>query len=1007
MSSLSVKSNYWRSLDEISETAEFKEFLHREFPEAASEIPRGLSRRRWLQLMGASLALGGIAGCRWQAEKIAPFAVRPEGRTPGVSQRYATAHEVGGIGRSLLVTTFDGRPIKVECNPDHPASAGATDVFDQATILQLYDPDRSRGLVETVAGQQFQRTWTDFEESVGKHFAGPHARGGHEFCVLAEASSSPSRMRLQQELLKKYPKVRWYEYESASRDHEVEGTRLAFGRSLSVDWHFEKARVVLCLDADPLGTHPNSTRHIRDWSAGRAPEDGPMNRLYVVESRFTLTGANADHRFAVRSSDIGPLLLELETRLEQRLQERRPPRNDDRGLRREQFLTAVVDDLIKHRRRSLVAVGAGQPAHVHATAHRINGLLRNAGHTVLYRAHSDERDSHADAIREVTSLARSGAVSTLLILGGNPVYDTPADLQFRAALKQVPYSIHLSHYRDETSRCCRWHLPRTHAFESWGDTRTHDGTVTAIQPLIGPLVGGRTDLELLAMVLGRKSDGKQIVRETVKAELGADEFGNGWKRFLHDGFVKDSAWKMVAIDPAPRSDDPKRSTSNPGLEIVFSPSPSVYDGRFANNGWLQELPDPLTKLTWDNAALIAPETAGRLGVENGTIVELDYRGRTLELPAYVLPGQAADSINVHLGYGRAEAGIVAGSMEQGIPSVGVNANEIRCSDAMSFDVGIKVVSTGRKYDLATTQDHFAIDRAGQEELAGRIGDLVREATLDEYNKHPDFAQHHGHKLATEPLWKERDYDGHAWGMSIDLTKCVGCNACVVACQSENNVPIVGKEQVGRGREMHWLRIDRYFKGEPEQPEVAHQPVACHHCENAPCEQVCPVAATVHSDEGLNDMVYNRCIGTRYCANNCPYKVRRFNFFDYNAQLEEASSELQRMVLNPEVTVRSRGVMEKCTYCVQRIQSAKIDAKNDRRPIQDGEIQTACQQACPANAIEFGDLNQKNSRVAKAHAASRSYGMLAELNTKPRTQYLARIRNPHPALAKAGWGSVDH
>ena len=556
-----------------------------------------------------------------------------------------------------------------------------------------------------------------------------------------------------------------------------------------------------------------------------------------------------------------------------------------------------------------------------------------------------------------------------------------------------------------------WHLPQAHDYEAWRDVRAWDGTLGAAQPLIAPLLNGKSAIEVLGLICNDRRDPRMMVREAVGSAYGQPLLDDNWAKLLHDGFLPGSALPVVNVEPRAMDREPavdavlRRVTSD--TEIAFNASHSVLDGRFANNGWLQETPDFLTKLTWDNAAIISPATAERLGVDHGTLVRITRGRAELELPAFVLPGQAPDSIGVAIGYGRRAAGVIGGKDNDAVPTVGIDVNPLRRFDAMHFTTEVKINPTDKQHAFATTQDHHAIDTVGLEESGRRVGELVREGTVTDFQEHPDFAQHASHHNPLESLWREPSYDGHAWGMSIDLNKCVGCNACVVACQAENNVPIVGKDQVAKGREMHWIRVDRYFKGEIENPEAVSQPVACQQCENAPCEQVCPVAATVHSDEGLNDMVYNRCIGTRYCANNCPYKVRRFNFFDYNKELEEPNRQLAQLLINPEVTVRSRGVMEKCTYCVQRIQSVKIDAKNDRRSIQDGEIKTACQQACPSQAIEFGDLNDSESRVSEAHADPRAYGMLSELNVKPRTKYLARIRNPNPALINHETTSFDH
>jgi molybdopterin-containing oxidoreductase family iron-sulfur binding subunit len=599
----------------------------------------------------------------------------------------------------------------------------------------------------------------------------------------------------------------------------------------------------------------------------------------------------------------------------------------------------------------------------------------------------------------------AGKVDTLIVLGGNPLYTAPADLNFAEAFKKAATRIHLGLYRDETARQCAWHLPQAHFLESWADARAYDGTYSVVQPLIEPLHGGVSAIELAALLAGIESPkGYDLVRQTFQ-KIAGPGWESKWAMTLREGILDKSespaATPPIVQQPSkPPAEKAAATPANSQLEIVFCRSAAVYDGRYANNGWLQELPDPMTKLTWDNAALVSPATAAKLGIAHGAVVRLTFGGRTVQMPAYVMPGQAAGSVAVALGYGRTAAGKVGGSKADDVPPVGVDVYCLRTTAAMDFGTGLSVEPTGREHRLALTQDHHAIDTVGLSSRAERLGELIREQTLADHKEHPDAVKHAVHHPPLESLWNEHEYGPHRWGMTIDLSKCIGCNACVVACQSENNVPVVGKDRVLAGREMHWIRVDRYFQGEPDNPRSVHQVVACHHCENAPCEQVCPVAATVHSHEGLNDMVYNRCVGTRYCSNNCPYKVRRFNYFNYHKDLEGHEKEVLKLIYNPEVTVRSRGVMEKCTYCVQRIQATKIIAKNAGRPIADGEIRTACQQVCPAQAIEFGDLADPASRVAKARAAGRAYEMLAELNVKPRTSYLARIRNPNPELEEA-------
>jgi len=989
---------HWRSLAELADTPEFRAMLEAEFPSPAD--PRGIHRRRWLQLMGASIALAGLGGCRMKQEEILPFAKRPVDRIPGEPQSFATAMDVSGSAIGLLVTSRDGRPIKIEGNPLHPQSQGATDAIAQASILQLYDPDRSRYVRQQTAQGAAARKWPEFVAFAREHFAAARKNQGEGLSVLAEASSSPTLAAARARFFEKYPKAQWYEFEPLSRDNERAGAALAFGKPYRALYDFQAAKVIVCLDADPLSDHPAAVQYARDFAKGREPSPGKMSRLYVAESGYSLTGAAADHRLRVRSGQVAALVGALEREI---AESGSGKGHQDRADR---FLRAMAKDLLANKERGLVIVGPGQPAEVHAAVHRINAALGNLGETIRLVAEPEpDRPSHAEAIRSLAGAMSAGKVKTLVILGGNPVHNAPADVKFADALDKVSTRIHLSPYWDETSRLCTWHVPQAHYLEAWGDAHSRDGTYSVVQPLIEPLWEGKSAIELVSLLAGEDANAYDLVRATFQDVSGRKdaEFETAWRTALHDGLLAESRWpeekpEVNATAPSrDRAEMPEVAWNGKDLEIVFCRDALLYDGRFANNGWLQETPDPMTKLTWDNAAIFSPATAKALGVADQTLVRLKYGGEDLEMPAYVLPGQADGSVSVALGYGRTAAGTVGGSADDRVAPVGVNTYRLRRSTAMAFDSGLSVEPTGKKYALAATQDHHAIDTIGMKGRAERIGALLREATLAHYEHHPDFAQHAVHHPPLVSLFEEPKYDGHRWGMAIDLSKCIGCSACMVACQAENNVPVVGKPRVLKGREMHWIRVDRYFRGDVDDPSVAHQVVTCQHCENAPCEQVCPVMATVHSAEGLNDMVYNRCVGTRYCANNCPYKVRRFNYFNYHQEFKNPDNEVLKMVENPEVTVRSRGVMEKCTYCVQRIQAVKIDAKNDRRPIRDGEIKTACQQACPTEAIVFGDLADPQSEVARAHAAQRAYGMLAELNTQPRTSYLARIRNPNPEL----------
>jgi molybdopterin-containing oxidoreductase family iron-sulfur binding subunit len=975
----STGRTYWKSLEELARAPQFLEFLHREFPEQAASFDDPDGRRGFLKVMGASLALAGLTGCtRQPEEKIVPYVKPPEEIVPGRPLFFATAVTDGGYAKGVLVESHMGRPTKVEGNPDHPASLGATDVFGQASVLDLYDPDRSQTL--TYLGEI--RPWGSFLAAVKAALDGQRATQGAGLRILSETVTSPTMAGQLQELLGAFPAARWHQYDPVGPDSVRAATAQATGAPSEVLYDLVKADVVVCLDADFVGHGPANLPLIRAFTsrrklgAGQSPAG--MNRLYVAESSPTLTGALADHRLPVRASEIEGLA--------RAVAEGAPPAGSPHAA----WIAAAVKDLQAHAGRCVVMAGPWQPAAVHALAHAANQRLGNVGQTVSYAPSVEARPIDQTAsLRDLAAAMEAGQVQALVVLGGNPVYDAPADLEFARRMEKVPLRIHHGLYEDETAERCHWHVPSAHPLEAWSDARAFDGTVTIVQPLIAPLYAGcKSGHEVLAAFTSKpERSGYDIVRDYWKAQgvLGADE--KAWQRALHDGVLAAPAMAKVA-GPGPSlaaaaAPPPPPAAAAQGLEIVFRPDASVRDGRYANNGWLQELPRPLSKLTWDNAALMSPRTAESRGISIEStslgsytdVVELRYRGRSVKAPAWIVPGHPDGTVTVHLGYGRTRAGRVGSG-------VGFNAYALRTSDAPWFGGGLEVSKTGERYLLACTQDHWSME--------GR--NPVRAGTLEEYEKEPAYAQ----EMVEAPprsltLYPDFKYTGHAWGMSIDLNSCVGCNACTIACQAENNIPVVGKEQVGRGREMHWIRVDRYYSGAVENPETHHQPVPCMQCENAPCEVVCPVAATSHSDEGLNDMVYNRCVGTRYCSNNCPYKVRRFNFFLYS-DFDTPSLKLQK---NPDVTVRSRGVMEKCTYCVQRINRARIDARNEGRPIKDGEIKTACQAACPGEAIVFGDINDPASRVARLKAEPRNYGLLGELNTRPRTTYLAHVKNPNP------------
>jgi MoCo/4Fe-4S cofactor protein with predicted Tat translocation signal len=965
---------YWRSLEELAGTPEFEEFLHDEFPRLAAVLGAGVDRRAFLKLMGASLGLAGLAACTKQpAETVVPYTRQPEEIVLGEPLYFATAMPLAGGALGLLVESHEGRPTKVEGNPEHPASLGATDALAQASILSLYDPDRSQ--VITSAGEI--RTWADFRAALDQVLVAQRSGGGKGLRLLTETVVSPTLAQQIAQLRKAFPAARWHQFEPACGAAML-GARQALGQPVTTRYQLRQADVVLALDADALGSGPASVRYAREFTARRRPPEGAgtMNRLYVVETMPTVTGAMADHRLALRPSDIEPLARALAAALGVRCRAGAPSAAVAKATG---WIRACAADLAQHRGACVVIPGAHQSPVVHALAHALNRALGNVGKTVVYTSPVEaEPVDQMASLRQLVDDMEAGAVEVLVILGGNPVYAAPADLRFAERLANVPLRVHLGLYDDETAALCHWHVPEAHFLESWSDTRAFDGTVTILQPLIAPLYGGKTAHEMLAALAGADRSSHDLVRDYWQAQFPGPSFEHFWRKSLHDGVVAGTA--SLPVDVALRADWDVATappTVAPGLEIAFRLDPAVFDGRFANNGWLQEWPKPITKLTWDNAALLAPATAERLGIGNEDTLALTYRGRTVHAPAWIVPGHAADAVTVHLGYGRTRAG-AAGT------GAGFDAYALQTSDAPAAGGGLELTRTGETWSLAVTHTHQTMEERP----------LVLTATLAEYRAHPDFAR----ELAEEPprdlsLYPPHAYPGYAWGMAIDLSACTGCSACVLACQAENNIPVVGKTEVARGHEMHWLRIDRYYTGDLDAPRTVHQPVPCMHCENAPCEAVCPVNATVHSSEGLNDMVYNRCVGTRYCSNNCPYKVRRFNFYLY----QDWTTETLKMARNPDVTVRSRGVMEKCTYCVQRIEHGRIHAEQAGRPIRDGDVVTACQQVCPADAIVFGDINDPKSRVAMLKAEARNYALLGGLNTRPRTTYLAGLRNPNPAL----------
>jgi len=975
---------YWRSLEELAEEPGFDEVMHREFPRLASEWPEGCSRRDFLRLAGASLALAGLAGCTKQPlEPIVPYVVQPERMVLGRPLYFATAFPVSGVARPIIVKSMEGRPIKVEGNPQHGASLGAADAHSQAAVLGLYDPDRS----QTISYKGAVRPWEMLQAAIRAALTQQQASGGAGLRFLTETVTSPTLASQIAAVLKQFPNAKWHQYEPINRDNVKAGAQMAFGQVVDTIYHFDKADVILSLDADflsPTGL-PGFQRYTRDFTSRRKMQPGvTMNRLYVVESTPSLTGAKADHRTPMSAGQIrGFARAVAELRI---LSGLLYTMAETRGY----WAIEVGEDLRNHRGSSLVVAGDRQPAEVHVLAHAMNQALGNVGQTLTYVDPIEANPVNQTAsLRELVADMDAGKVQLLAIIGGNPAYNAPADIGFADKLSKARLTIHLGMYDDETSALCQWHVPEAHPLETWSDARAYDGTISIIQPLIAPLFHGRSAHEFMAVFTQQPEQSSyDVVRGYWRSQFKGADFESTWRKWLHDGFIAGSESKPRAV--AAREPDLSVLGGTEGTEIVFQPDPSIYDGRWANNGWLQELPKPLTKLTWDNAVLISPALGERMNLRTGNVVEVENRGRKVRGAVLVVPGQADETITLAMGYGQKRAG------SNGTKR-GYSAFQVRTSDALWIAGGVKITPTGEDYPLALTQNHQVIDnRTALGETIKRAP--VREATLAEFTANPRFAQEMKEEpAADDTLYTAYEYKEYKWGMSIDLNSCVGCNACLVACQAENNISVVGKEQVIRERHMNWLRLDAYNEGDLANPRTLFQPVPCMQCENAPCELVCPVGATVHSSEGLNDMVYNRCVGTRYCSNNCPYKVRRFNFLLFS----DWNTPTIKLLHNPDVTVRSRGVMEKCTYCIQRITRARIDSEKEQRKIRDMEIQTACQQACPAEAIIFGDLNDKNSKVARLQSGPRNYGLLAELNTRPRTTYLAAVRNPNPELEKKG------
>ena len=971
----------------------------------------GIDRRDLLKIMAATAATAGLSACTiLPDEHIVPYVRQPEDIIPGKPLFYATSMTQQGIATGLLVESHMGRPTKIEGNPEHPGSLGGTDVFLQASVLGVYDPARSQSVLYNgnISG------WEQFAAEMHNQKAALAPTGAGLY-LLTETISSPSFSAQIQKLLKQFPKAKWHQYEPCHRDSAFEGARLAFGKPVNTVYRLEQANVIVSLDSDFLVSGPGHVRHARDF-ASRRSIDGTnqnLNRLYTAETMPTSTGAMADHRLRMRGSEVETFARQLAVAIGIAL----PGGSGSQSAVAQETVHAIARDLAKNRGASLVIAGEQQPPIVHALAHAMNEALQNVGKTVYYTQPLESNPvNQTDSLHDLVNDLNDGKVKLLVILSGNPVYNAPVDFNFGAALMKASLRVYSGLYRNETAELCNWHIPAAHYLESWGDGLAYDGTIGIQQPLIAPLYGGHSDYELIAALTGDDGVSTHDVVKGYWQAQGASKgknFEDFWQVTLHDGVLANTALPAISVplsrDFLQKPPTPSHVQANE-LEMAFRADPTIFDGRWANNFWLQEIPKPITRITWDNAVMMSPATASQHGLKHGDYVKLRCGGCEVSGGVFLAIGHADNAITVHLGYGRQRmytpyiqvgpGGDMGKDAELG-PVYGFNAYALRTSAAPWIADGpAQIANTGKTYTFATVQHQYIIDNKGvesdDESVTAFKRELVQVATLDEFRRDPRFAQvPESTENKSSSLYYNYDYSkGYAWGLAVDLNKCVGCNACVIACVSENNIATVGKDEVDRGRAMHWIRIDTYFHGPVEAPEMYFEPLPCMQCENAPCEYVCPVGATTHSAEGLNDMTYNRCVGTRYCSNNCPYKVRRFNFFLFS----DYTTPSLYGVRNPNVTVRSRGVMEKCTYCVQRINAAKIRSAEEDRVIRDLEIQTACQQACPANAIMFGNINDKNAHVTRWKAQPRNYTLLADLNTRPRTTYLARVRNPNPEIA---------
>ena len=1002
---------YWRSVDELADTPAFRESLEREFPGQAAEWIDPVSRRGFLKVMGASLALAGLSGCTKQPdETIYPYVRQPEDLVLGRPVYFATAFPFPTGAIPLLVKSDAYRPIKLDGNPEHPFNRGTSDPITQGTLLDLYDPDRS----QRVLYRGEIREWAAFLAAFRAMASDKKASGGSGFYILSDTVTSPTLAAQWKQAQQSYPNAKWMQWDPLNRDSAYTASKAAFGDYYDAQYRLEGADVIVSLDADFLSgiAHPGFLRLAGDYAGRRrllptaANPNPQINRLYAVESTPTTTGFKAEHRLTLKASEVAGFAAALAAAVGA------PSNGSSSGWGtgpQQKFLSTLAADLKANGGRCVVIPGEQQPAQVHLAAIAINQVLGNAGKTVVYTPTVNPMPSiQSDDMRTLVSDMQAGKVDWLLILNANPAYTAPVDLHFEDAMDKVNTVVHLGSHLDETAVRAQWHINSAHFLESWSDTRAYDGTLSVVQPMIDPLYSGKSAHEIIQSLLDQPNlTAYQVVRNTWSAAHPGGDQEFAWRKVLHDGFVSGSAFEAKTVsaklDQVSLAPAQNQGGGQGGIEVIFRADPNIYDGRYANVGWLQEIPKPITSMSWDNAALMSYNTLGKLGLAEQDVVAIESNGNKVLAPVFAIPGHPDDAATLYLGYGRRNVGRVGAGM-------GFDAYAIRSSNGLLFAPGAKLTKTGKSYEFAVTKSHYTDHRGA---LAGGDGSgthslegneafnrgIIRYATIDEFKQNPNFA--HEEKIPEDPepdetMFSNWRYEKNAWAMAIDMNSCVGCNACIAACYAENNIAVVGKHQTQTGRIMQWIRIDTYFEGDLEAPRAHFQPMTCQQCENAPCEQVCPVGATVHSPEGLNLMIYNRCVGVRYCSNNCPYKVRRFNFLLFS----DFETESLKLMRNPDVTVRSRGVMEKCTYCTQRIVAAKIAADKENREVRDGEIVTACQQACPTEAIVFGNINDKASRVSRIKAQHRNYGVLADLNVKPRTTYIAEVINPNPELIEA-------